>query len=151
MILSVDPGERCGWCRICADGHTVARRFSIVDGDDTDAIYGIIDMGRKLTVLVIESQYAKRYTRKDGKSGINFRSVETLMLRAHRWIVLAELYGIEVVQVKPSVWQKYFHIKPGDKKAIIALASNIAGQPVESDAADALLIGEWYRLRGIDS
>jgi len=145
MLLSVDPGKRCGWCEIYTSGEKEGSTESgVIDGDD---VYGVAyHLKMSATVLVIESQYAKRYVDKTGRSGINFKAVETLMLLAHRWIVLAELYGIEVVRVAPSVWQSYFHLKPGDKAAYNSLASSIAGRPLKPDEDVAVLIGEWYRL-----
>ncbi len=154
MILSVDPGKRCGWCKRYPI--TNASDSGVMDGDDVAEI-SLRLQGPNEYTLVIEDQFAKRYIDSVGRPRTNIRGLKTLIERRCNWTVPAQLYGTEVVLVHPSTWQSFFKIPSGAKHAesrkslMNMLASNIAGRPVEADEDAAVLIGEWYRLTGGDS
>jgi hypothetical protein len=148
MHIAIDPGKRAGWA-VCS-GDYIARSC-VVDGDDPEVAAGVLEAAQAFGVetVVIEDQFIGTFVKAGGRRRPrNPKGIKTLLKRRHLWEIPAEQAGLEVVVVNPSTWQAHFHIKRGDKAAIVKLAGfYVQHRGVEQDEADAILMAMWWEAQ----
>lgn len=100
--LFIDPGSKVTGLALGAGISTPA--CAKLKNPTTEDTYRVLAWALRLGVerLVIEGQHVRQH---GPKQKINWPSVTTLMLSAHRWIVLSEFLSIPVDVVQPGEWQ----------------------------------------------
>jgi hypothetical protein len=87
--------------------------------------------------LVIEGQHLRVH---GPAHKINWPSITTLMLSAHRWIVLAEHMGVRVEVVQPAEWQGPMFASIPKKDA--------AGEPLSTKKRSKLYVAKQWLTVG---
>jgi hypothetical protein len=148
-ILGVDPGEHA-YAAILRGSDLETFR---VRGNEVPPVVATIQHAMTISpelVLVLEDQFYRQGPK------ANFKSLERLLWAAHIWEVLAAVYEIAVVKVKPATWQGPMLAVTsrtddhGRKRSAKARSKEAAAyyfaRPFDNDnEADAALIARWYR------
>jgi hypothetical protein len=168
VIVAVDPGSRATGVALFTGPAPALTAIKRATAEDARALLAWTkDHGASL--VLVEDQHVPRDPRR-----FNWPSLQKLILAAHRWVVIAELLGLEVVRVKPAQWQgpmlrgvprtedgKKLTTKQRCKRAVRSTwdtvmrfdglpdeARRVAASKVTEDQADAAMIGRWWQLHG---
>ncbi len=147
-FLAIDPGKECGWAwYTLREGKWTVESGTCV-GDQLGHVFAVLNSpGHRLVNCIVLEE-----PQKFGLMGVE--SFKQFMYSVHAWRILAEMRGIRVNLVKPSIWQSYFHLhnkrphleRKHWKEKLRKFAETVTEIEIAtSDEADALLIGEYWK------
>jgi len=151
-ILAVDPGEHCGWAQY--HGGRLLESGTL-DGSTSVEPAALIAVYRPDLIISEDWHIPRRI--KSGHTGLKSYAYRSML-----WRALAESRGVEHVPVSPQSWRAWANahlegppIPSGQKTAahhraiiekakLVARLHGLAGQAIQQDECDAILIGAWY-------
>lgn len=143
-VLSIDPGEMSGLAVVTAEAAPKLLKCicAMPHKERAPFVDGFIGnfLEEELSVAVIEDQYL----------GVNPDSMKKLARNSGRWQEACIANGLEVRFVMPSVWQSS-ELGRGKreqlKKMAVEKCRGLWKVDLESDAADAALLGRYVALK----
>lgn len=170
-ILSVDPGSSSGWAIYAMNeskpifwGQVALKTGASHSKKSAVALKEILDkaVSRYVSLMVIEGPYKihvpkpkgerrGRFKLEEAKDEIGWRTYHSMGQSFGRWVQVALERGLRIVEVNPRSWQAAT-VGTGRRQQQIPkyqdLAKHLTGQSVPADAAAAIVIGYYWRVKG---